>query len=212
MTADTILLFISASIILALIPGQDMILVIAKSISHGRKTGIITSLGLMLGILFHTLLTATGLSAIIMASSHAFTVIKYLGSAYLIYLGVKTFLSQDELPFKNETLIAQKQPNLTGAFKDGVISSSLNPKLALFFLSFLPQFVSSGADPFYQIMLLGLLFMLSALPILISTVLIAAYLNTLFSNNLQTQKYSRILAGTIFMSLGIYLASTEKNS
>ena len=110
MTIDNILLFLSAAIILALIPGQDMLFVIARSLSQGKRAGIIAICGLMLGVSFHTLLTATGLSAIIMASPLTFSVIKYLGAAYLIYLGIRAWLS-------NESLVLEKNKGQSSDWK-----------------------------------------------------------------------------------------------
>lgn len=210
MAFDNLILFITTSIILALIPGQDMLFVIARSLSHGRGAGLIGTLGLMIGVCFHILLAATGLSAIILSSSTAFSIIKYMGAAYLIYLGIKAWRNKIVFDLHEQQISQEKNLNNWKIFKEGIISSTLNPKLALFFISFLPQFISPESDPFAQFLVLGILFIVSALPILIATTFLSAYLRKLLTHHSQAQKYSQWISGSTLIVLGLYLATTEK--
>ena len=213
MTPDNLILFLSTCFILALIPGQDMLFVIARSLSGGRNTGIIAILGLMLGITFHILLTATGLSAILMTSSTAFTAIKYLGAAYLIYLGMKAWRSKESLSIDHSTLEQKRSHHSSWkTFKEGVLSSTLNPKLALFFLSFLPQFINPNRPAFPQIIVLGVLFMLCALPVLMSAAMLAARFGEKLTQSKKTQPISRWITAVTLVGLGLFLATSEKSS
>lgn len=135
----TFMAFLTASIAIVLAPGPAQTLTLARSISDGKKSGLMTALGLNVGTMVHTFAAALGLSAILATSVVAFAIVKYLGAAYLIYLGIKALLTKEQ-----ET----KGVNASGAnpwqaFTKAVITGILNPKVALFFLAFLPQFVDA---------------------------------------------------------------------
>ena len=200
-------LFLAAGILLNLTPGPDTVYILGRSIAQGREAGIASALGISLGSIFHTCAAALGLSAILATSALAFGTIKLLGGAYLIFLGVKMILDRRRqlgLPsnFRRRTTFA--------AFRQGILTNILNPKVALFFLAFLPQFIdpaSSAKVPAF--ILLGLTFVTTG------TIwcLILAWFASAFSERLRAnQSISQWLnrtAGAIFVFLGLRLATTK---
>ena len=200
-------LFLAAGILLNLTPGPDTVYILGRSIAQGREAGIASALGISLGSIFHTCAAALGLSAILATSALAFGTIKLLGGAYLIFLGVKMILDRRRqlgLPsnFRRRTTFA--------AFRQGILTNILNPKVALFFLAFLPQFIdpaSSAKVPAF--ILLGLTFVTTG------TIwcLILAWFASAFSERLRTnQSISQWLnrtAGALFVFLGLRLATTK---
>jgi threonine/homoserine/homoserine lactone efflux protein len=148
-------LFIAAALVLLITPGPAVLYIVARSIDQGRRAGLVSMLGVHAGTLVHVAAAAAGLSALLAASAMAFSVVKYLGAAYLIFLGVRRLLDRT-------TSVTSSRPerrHLRRAFLDGVVVNVLNPKTALFFLAFLPQFVMAGrGDVGAQILGLGLLF------------------------------------------------------
>src|SRR5262245_52645527 len=139
-------LFGVAAVVLLLTPGPAVLYIVTRSVDQGRRAGLISVLGVHAGTLVHVAAAAAGLSAVLVASATAFSVVKYLGAAYLIYLGIRQLVARAPEP-ADVTLAAA--PRLSRAFIDGFIVNVLNPKTALFFLAFLPQFVtvSPGAVP-----------------------------------------------------------------
>src|SRR5919112_2322769 len=152
--ASTYALFVAAALVLLLVPGPAVIYVVARSVEGGRLTGLVSVLGVELGTLLHVVFAAAGLSAIVVSSATAFSVVKWLGAAYLIWLGLKSILGRDggdeELPPSGG------KENRSRVLVQSVLVQVLNPKVALFFLAFLPQFVdpSKGAA-WTQIVVLG---------------------------------------------------------
>jgi len=148
-------LFIAAALVLLVTPGPAVLYIVARSIDQGRQAGLVSMLGVHAGTLVHVAAAAAGLSALLAASAMAFSVAKYLGAAYLIFLGVRRLLDRT-------TSVTSPRPerrHLRRAFLDGVVVNVLNPKTALFFLAFLPQFVMTArGDVGAQIVGLGLLF------------------------------------------------------
>ncbi|MDC1106379.1 LysE family translocator [Prolixibacteraceae bacterium] len=158
MFISQVLSFISTAFLLAIMPGPDNIFVLTESISKGSKNGIQISLGLSLGVLIHTTAVATGLSLILTESEIASQIVKYLGASYLIFL---TYQALNEQPLNFE--IKDKPSNITGIKRvsKGFLMNVLNPKVSLFFISFLPQFVrTSSLSPMIQMMILGVIFMI----------------------------------------------------
>jgi threonine/homoserine/homoserine lactone efflux protein len=148
-------LFVAAALVLLITPGPAVLYIVARSIDQGRRAGLVSMLGVHAGTLVHVAAAAAGLSALLAASAMAFSVVKYLGAAYLVFLGVRRLLDRT-------TTVASGRPerrHLRRAFLDGVVVNVLNPKTALFFLAFLPQFVMTArADVGAQVLGLGLLF------------------------------------------------------
>jgi threonine/homoserine/homoserine lactone efflux protein len=149
-------LFIIAAVVLLVTPGPAVLYIVTRSVDQGRRAGLVSVLGVHAGTLVHITAAAAGLSALLVASATAFSVVKYLGAAYLIYLGMRQLVSRVAASADVTLGIA---PPLSRAFVDGFVVNVLNPKTALFFLAFLPQFVtvSRGAVP-AQIACLGLVF------------------------------------------------------
>ena len=156
--AATLGLFAAAALALLVVPGPSVLYIVARSVEGGRTVGLVSMLGVQAGALVHILFAAVGLSAILASSATAFSVVKWAGAAYLVYLGLRLILSRDE-DEAGEDVPAGGEQRLTHAFAQGIVVNVFNPKTALFFLAFLPQFVhpSSGAA-WAQILVLGLTF------------------------------------------------------
>ena len=201
-------LFIIAVVALVLMPGPAVLYVVARSIEQGAKAGIASSFGLMVGAVVHILAAALGLSAILLTSALAFNVIKYLGAIYLIYLGIrKIFFEKDSMDIRSNG----PKPMLK-VFKQGILVNILNPKAALFFFAFLPQFVNpqQGAVSL-QIILLGLLFLVIAFISDVAYSFLAGTLAGWIRGNQKVARTQRILSGSIFIGLGILTALTGRS-
>src|SRR5256885_1449597 len=200
-------LFLAAGILLNLTPGPDTVYILGRSIAQGRGAGIASALGISLGSIFHTCAAALGLSAILATSALAFGTIKLIGGAYLIFLGIKMILDrrkQLSLPsnFRRRTTIA--------AFRQGILTNVLNPKVALFFLAFLPQFI----DPASHAKLLAFL-MLGFTFVVTGTIwcLILAWFASALSERLRTNEaiaqWLNRTVGALFVFLGLRLATAK---
>src|SRR5712675_1363193 len=144
------LLFLAAALLLAVTPGPGIFYVLARSLAGGRREGILSSFGTFVGGLFHVLAAALGISAILAASAVAFHTVKYAGAAYLVWLGIRMRRS------RNEAMAEKTDAPRGGAFRQGILTEALNPKTALFFLSFIPQFIVAGrGHVFLQFIILG---------------------------------------------------------
>ncbi|MEZ5007265.1 MAG: LysE family translocator [Chitinophagales bacterium] len=161
-----LLSFLSASILLTLLPGPDILYVLTESITKGAKTGRTIAFGLVSGVLIHTALAATGISILIYQSDVVFNVVKYAGAAYLFYLA---YQATQELPIKiNEADISQNKVSnpdyhFRKLFQKGFLMNVLNPKVSIFFIAFLPQFISpTGFTPMVQMLIMGVVFIVQA--------------------------------------------------
>ena len=206
---DDFLLFAFASLMLNITPGNDMLYVATRSTSQGIKAGVVSSLGIAGGCIVHLAAAVIGLSALIANSAIAFDIIKYLGAAYLIYLGVKAFLSKQNkfsIPEKTE------QKSLTKLFWQGVLTNVLNPKVALFFLAFLPQFIHpEKGNTAMQILLLGLWFNFSGTIVNIIVAVLFGKLGNWLADKQGFIKWQNKITGFILVGLGIKVAlSTRK--
>ena len=151
--ASTYALFVAAALVLLLVPGPAVIYVVARSVEGGRLTGLVSVLGVELGTLLHVVFAAAGLSAIVVSSAAAFSVVKWLGAAYLIWLGLRQILGRDS---GDEEMPHGGEGNRFRVFSQSVLVQVLNPKVALFFLAFLPQFVDpSRGAAWIQVVVLG---------------------------------------------------------
>ena len=180
MEVEIVLAFCAAAFLLALMPGPDNIYVLSLSISNGSRQGIGLTTGLVSGVVVHTLLAATGLSIVLYSSDLVFSLVKYAGAIYLIYLAYGA--SQDRV----NTLTALETENLGigKLYRQGVLMNVLNPKVSLFFIALLPQFISSpGWNPMIQMSILGLIFMLIAFLTFSSIALVAGRLLQLVEND-----------------------------
>ncbi|MEW6736673.1 MAG: LysE family translocator [Acidobacteriota bacterium] len=197
---STLSLFITVASILVIMPGPNSLYIIARSIQQGRMAGIVSSLGVQVGTLFHIAAAAFGVSALLLSSALAFNIVKYAGAAYLIYLGIKTLLTKEKIEPKQEIT----QMSLSRVFYQGIIVNLLNPKTALFFFAFLPQFInpSRGAVPL-QIILLGMILMfLGALSDSIYA-LAAGTIGNWLRGNLRFLRAQRYFAGSVYIGLGL---------
>jgi threonine/homoserine/homoserine lactone efflux protein len=158
--ASTFALFVVAALVLLVVPGPSVLYIVARSIEGGRTAGLVSVLGVQTGAMVHIAFAAVGLSAILASSAVAFSVIKWLGAAYLVWLGLRRIFGRDE---GDKDVTVEPAP-LSRVFSQGVIVNTLNPKTALFFLAFLPQFVDPARGPAWtQILLLGATFVILAL-------------------------------------------------
>ncbi|NOU60735.1 LysE family translocator [Marinifilum caeruleilacunae] len=162
MEIELILSFLTASLILSIMPGPDNIFVLTESVSSGQRSGLSISLGLSLGVMIHTLAAALGLSIVIQQSVLIFSIIKYLGAAYLFYLAISALKTKPGGSKKDFTKGAERK-SISQLIRKGFLMNVLNPKVSLFFIAFLPQFVSkSGFNISFQMIILGFIFMIQA--------------------------------------------------
>ncbi|NJR60052.1 MAG: LysE family translocator [Cyanobacteria bacterium CRU_2_1] len=200
-------LFLITTAIFTVSPGPDTIYVMARSLGQGRRAGIISVLGIGIGLLVHTVASAVGLSAVLMTSALAYNLVKYVGAGYLIYLGVQIFLSRE----KHETFKLMDRSSLTKVFSQGILSSTLNPKLAIFFLAFLPQFVNpSHGRVALQFITLGSLVTVIGMLWLILVALLTSSIGKWLRRHSRFVQLQQRLTGCILISLGIRLAIPEQ--
>jgi RhtB (resistance to homoserine/threonine) family protein len=191
------------------VPGPDMIYLLSRTIAQGKKAGFAAALGINLGGYFHLTAAILGISAIIATSAIAFTILKYCGAAYLIYIGFKAILSNSSSAIDSSDNEAQL--SIKSIFWQGFISDVLNPKVAIFFISLLPQFIQAdNNNTFTQLIILGITVNIIAL--LINFVLVW-FSHSVSSNLRQSNRVSKVLnnvMGTIFISLGLKLATEQR--
>jgi threonine/homoserine/homoserine lactone efflux protein len=209
MTYPDFWVFALAAFLLNITPGNDMIYVASRSTGQGIKAGIISSLGIFVGCAVHVLAAVAGLSAIIAKSVSAFNIIKYLGAAYLVYLGVRALLSKKNTGF---SLSENMKPiGYRLIFWQGVFTNVLNPKVALFFLAFLPQFISvHAAHPQWQILFLGTWFNLGGTLVNMLVALLFGKMGNWLSNSPRFLAAQQRITGIVLISLGIKVALTSK--
>ena len=201
-------LFLSVSLLINISPGPDMLYTAARSLSQGTKAGILSALGIFCGCLVHTAAAVFGLSKIIEESALLFSIIKYAGAAYLIYLGTRSLFTGK----KNETEIAQLEPiSNRKIFIQGMITNVLNPKVAIFFLSFLPQFIDpKSAYLEEQIAFLGLWFDIQGALILTIVAMVTGYFQAMLQQNRSFWNWQQKITGFILIGLGIKMLFTRK--
>jgi threonine/homoserine/homoserine lactone efflux protein len=201
-------MFIFASFLLCLAPGPDNIYVLTQGITKSKKAAIITTLGLASGLIIHTSAAALGISVIFKTSQMAFDIVKYLGALYLLYIAYQAF------KYRNEPLdlsVQNSSSELKKLYFKGFIMNILNPKVSIFFLAFLPQFVSveNGNIPF-QMIILGGIFMVLTLIVFSSIGIAANMLSARLLEKPKIVKYMNILTSFVLVSLGIKLALSQK--
>jgi threonine/homoserine/homoserine lactone efflux protein len=199
----TLALFAGAAVALLVVPGPAVLYIVTQSIEHGRGAGLVSMLGVQAGALVHVAAAALGLSALLVQSSVAFNVVKYAGAAYLIFLGLRKLLARERF----ETTGERPPRRLDRLFAQGVVVNVLNPKTALFFFAFLPQFVDVSAGSVgLQIALLGVVFILIAI---VSDGLYALAAGTA-SDRLRGSRVfvraERWVSGTVLVALGVTAA------
>ncbi|MPS48704.1 LysE family translocator [Methylobacillus sp.] len=208
---DTALQFIAVSAVLAVVPGPDNLFVLMQSAAGGARKGIAVTLGLCTGLVVHTAAVAFGVAAIFQASAAAFTALKILGATYLLYLAYGALTSGMDTPVASEGLAGAGRDNLTGLYRRGILMNITNPKVALFFLAFLPQFVKAGAGPAaLQILQLGGLFMMTALMIFSLIAYTAGRLSHWLRRSPKAIKAMNRVAGIVFIGLAAKLAAAQR--
>lgn len=207
--------FILAAILLNLTPGTDSVYIITRSISQGQKAGLYSVLGITSGSLIHTLLASLGLSVLLTSSPMAFMIVKYIGAAYLFYLGLKMLLSQpsnaiaDNLSKDKATGNQHKVDNWQ-IYKQGVLTNLFNPKVALFFIAFFPQFIDANyAYGMVSFLILGLTFASTGLIWCSCLALLAAQFSKKLRENPSVETILNKISGVVFIGLGIKLLSEK---
>jgi threonine/homoserine/homoserine lactone efflux protein len=199
---STILLFLLAALGLLLIPGPSVLYIVTRSVSQGRRAGLASVGGIEMAGLTHALAAALGLSALLLTSALAFNTVKFVGAAYLIYIGVRTILSRD----KGEQAAAAPQ-SLSRLFTQGFFVNLLNPKTALFFYAFLPQFVDPARGAIvWQILFFGVLFVLLATCTDSLYALLSSTLGHRLTKHTRFQPIRRYVTGSIYIALGLTAA------
>ena len=200
--------FVLTGILLNITPGSDTIYILSRSISQGKKAGIVSALAISCGSVVHTLFAALGLSIIISQSAMAFNLVKYAGAAYLLFLGIKTLFSKSSLSKINEV---NTELNYQKIFISGMLTNILNPKVALFFLAFLPQFI----DPHYakhtlSFLILGFTFVFSGTIWCLILAIFSSKLASKLMAHASFKTYLDKITGFVFIALGLKLALSEK--
>jgi len=204
---SSLILFVTAALVLLLIPGPAVFYIVGRSIGHGRSAGLVSALGISVGSLVHTAAAAVGLSALLMSSAVAFATVKYLGAAYLIYLGIQKIRREEPFELSGDV----PRVKLGRIFGQGIVVNVLNPKAALFFFAFLPQFVdASRGHVASQILFLGALFGLTTDTF---WAISAGTVANLFRRNARAMRSQRYISGGMLISLGVataFAGSTRK--
>ncbi|HEY2419379.1 MAG TPA: LysE family translocator [Steroidobacteraceae bacterium] len=205
--SNSLLRFVAAALVVLLIPGPGVMYVVARSVSQGRRAGLVSVLGLSAGALVHVAAAAAGISALLLASATAFGMIRILGAGYLIYLGVRTLFARQV----TARLPAAAPRSLRRLFAQGVMVSILNPKVAVFFLAFLPQFVepSRGSVP-RQVLMLGLIYIALALSTDSAYATLAGSISQWLRGRVMQGPLPRYLSGGIYLGLGVGTALTGR--
>ena len=205
------LIFLGAGILLNLYPGPDTLYIIGRSLAQGRGAGICAALGISSGAVIHTLLGAFGLSAILTASASAFTVVKYLGGAYLIYQGLRLIFDKVE-PREGQgaQTAAQTRAGLPRIYRQGMLTNVLNPKVAVFFLAFLPQFISaSSPNKVLSFIILGMIFITTGTIWCVIVAVFSSSLGARLRGSDKTAGRLRRINGALFILLGLKLATSR---
>ncbi|GCF10530.1 LysE family translocator [Dictyobacter arantiisoli] len=205
----TLLLFLMAALALNITPGPDMLYVLTRGASLGRRAGVVSALGIATGSLIQTGIVALGLAGLLQAVPLLFTILKIAGALYLAYLGIRMLLS------RQSALTAHRElPNtsLWRVYSQGIITNVLNPKVALFYIAFLPQFIDPawGHVPM-QLFLLGTLFNISGTLVNTLVAVLAGLIGIWLKRNEKSARFLNWLTGGIFIGLGVRLALTKQH-
>lgn len=201
----TLVAFVSATMVVVVAPGPDTIYILTESLRSGRYAGVAAACGTAIGILVHTTAAVLGLAAILRTSALAYTAVKYLGVAYLVYLGVQTLRNDEEFEIQDD--IAAESPSLRRPFRQAVTINITNPKVAVFVLAFFPQFVSQTANAALQMSILGLTY--ATLSVLYLWV-VAAFASRVRHIIVDSKTVSRVMqyaSGSVLVGFGLKLAT-----
>ncbi len=202
--AGELIAFLAAAMLLTISPGPDIIYVLVQGMTNGKKHGIVTTLGLVSGIIIHTSLVAFGVSAIIRQSENLFFFIKILGAGYLFYLAWQVFKSDPSIHVDKPATEQKKE--LTSLFKKGFLMNVLNPKVAIFFLAFFPGFLwDPEGNTIYQFYILGFLFMLQAFLIFSAVAILAGKISVYLQKHPASGLVFKWLQVIVFVGIGIFI-------
>lgn len=212
MELHQLLLFVAAGLLLNLTPGPDVLYIVSHALRQGARAGMVAALGITAGCFVHILAAAAGVSALMAASATAFTVLKWVGAAYLVYVGLRMLLSGP--PAAMDSVADSGRPSWTPGMKSiffrGFWTNALNPKVALFFLAFVPQFIGPGVEhKALAFLLLGLLFNFNGLWVNLGWALAAAWLATRATALSAAMHWLDRIAGLMFMGFGVKLALAD---
>jgi RhtB (resistance to homoserine/threonine) family protein len=200
-------LFIVSGLLLNITPGQDTLYIVGRSISQGRRAGVLSVLGITTGSLIHTLAAACGVSAVLAASSQAFLVIKFAGAAYLVYLGLQLLLSR---PVAQGRIADAPPASGWVIYRQGILTNVLNPKVALFFLAFLPQFIEPASDTkLLAFLALGFTFIVSGTIWCLVVAMFASAFSRSLRQRRSTETWLKRATGALFVGLGLKLACEQ---
>jgi threonine/homoserine/homoserine lactone efflux protein len=207
--ATTLGLFVTAATILLVTPGPAVLYIVARSVDQGRWAGIVSVLGIQVGTLVHVAAAAFGVSALLVSSALAFSVLKYAGAAYLIYLGVRSLREPDPPASTEEAPVRERR--LAHVFLQGAVVNILNPKTALFFLAFLPQFVDPARGSVAgQVLLLGLVFVILGTCTDGTWAVLAGSASGFLRGHPAFRRGQRYVAATVYLGLGVATAVTGR--
>ncbi len=210
MDIELLISFLLASITLSLMPGPDNVFVLTESITKGKRNGIIISAGLASGIIVHTIVIATGLSILVQQSTYVFNGIKIFGAIYLLYLAYLTYKEETStVSISNQSKDLDIKEKWFSLFKKGFFMNVLNPKVTLFFIAFLPQFVNKDGLPFsLQIIILGILFMIQAFLVFSIISIVAGNLRQLVNSDKFWEKVKWIKIAVLTLLAGFLILTT----
>lgn len=207
-----LLLFIAAGWLLNLTPGPDVLYIVSHGLRSGARAGMVAALGIVAGCFVHVFAAAAGLSALLATSATAFTVVKWVGAAYLVWMGVKLVFSRGgRLGFDHDRASDGPTPvDLWAVWRRGFLTNVLNPKVALFFLAFVPQFIPpDAAHPALSFLLLGVLFNLNSLPVNLGYAWLASWAARRLHTLQRAMGWMDRAAGAMFIAFGLRLALTD---
>jgi threonine/homoserine/homoserine lactone efflux protein len=199
-------LFLLASAVLLLTPGPAVLYIIARSVDQGRRAGLVSVCSIEVGNFMHVIAATLGLSALLLSSALAFTIVKYLGAAYLIYLGLHKLLAREAI----QPTVSSQPQSLRRIFSQGVVVATLNPKTALFFVAFLPQFVDrSHGSIAGQMLVLGCIFVVMALISDSMYALVAGTFGRWLKGARSAWRVGRYVVGSVYIGLGVTAAFAD---
>jgi threonine/homoserine/homoserine lactone efflux protein len=199
-------IFFGAAFVLAITPGPGIFYVLARSVAGGRREGVESTLGTLAGGMCHVLAAGLGISAVLAASALAFRTVKYAGAAYLVWLGIRMIRS------RNAEMKVELAPPARGAFRQGILTEALNPKTALFFLSFIPQFIAPQlGHVFLQFLMLGSVSVLLNSSADVVVVFLAGPLERKLKRSAKWRRGQRLASGTGMIGLGAYVALADSH-
>ena len=205
MTLESYLLFVVASIVLCVVPGPDIVYLLSRCIAQGKRAGVFAAVGIAAGGYVHLAAAITGLSAILLTSATGFTVVKWLGALYLIYLGVSAFRNSETQDVTTTKRLSGSSP--WSIFWQGFVSDILNPKVAMFFLALLPQFVEPGSgNPIGQLFLMGITVTSIGLIVNFTLITVSAHVTSEWRQSTTAVRWLKRAMGVTFIGLGARLA------